>query len=221
MNGTATINDVIANVNPSAGALADTLRRGSHGTNVDVRTHGGRTRELSLRVAAALGVLDELRDALMLGAILHDVGKLLLPPGLLAKKGPLNEREWITIRSHPEAGEEMLKGIAFLAPALPVIRHHHERWDGGGYPDCLAGDAIPLAARIVSVADTFDAMVSDRPYRKAMPMDDACAEILRSAGTQLDPQCANTFVELIKFSELTLGGMLRRRLRSDLLHQAS
>lgn len=213
------MNGVIAPVIPSTAALADVRRRGNH--DIDVRTHGGRTRELSLRVAAALGVLEELRDALILGAALHDVGKLLLPPALLAKTEPLTEGDWITIRSHPELGEEMLQGIDFLVPALPVVRHHHERWDGTGYPDRLAGEAIPLEARIVSVADTFDAMVSNRPYRQPMRVNEACDEILRSAGTQLDPQCAATFVELIKFSELTLGGMLRRRLRSDLLRRAS
>jgi HD-GYP domain-containing protein (c-di-GMP phosphodiesterase class II) len=172
-------------------------------------------------VAAALGVLDELSEALILGAALHDVGKVHLPPLLLSKKEALTDEDWKTIRTHPELGEEMLKEIDFLAPSLPVVRHHHERWDGTGYPDRLVGEAIPLEARIVAVADAFDAMVSDRPYRRAMPVKAACDEIARSAGTQFDPRCAATFVELIRFSELTLGGMLRRRLRSDLLHRAS
>jgi HD-GYP domain-containing protein (c-di-GMP phosphodiesterase class II) len=211
------MNGVIAPVEPLEMALSHL--RGDHAP--DVRVHGRRTRELSLRIAAALGLLSELRDSLILGAALHDIGKLVLPPSLLNKRESLDDDDWIVIKSHPEAGEEMLRDITFLSPALPVIRHHHERWDGTGYPDRLAGEEIPIEARIVSIADAFDAMTSDRPYRKAMSVSSACAEIARCAGTQLDPKCARMFVDLIQFSELTLGGMLRRRPRSDRVRRAS
>jgi HD-GYP domain-containing protein (c-di-GMP phosphodiesterase class II) len=126
------------------------------------------------------------------------VGKIGVSDAILGKQGPLTEEEWAVMRRHPEIGVRMLSGIDFLADVLPVIRHHHERWDGNGYPKGLAGDAIPLGARIVAVCDAFDAMVSDRPYRRAMSVDDAYAEILACSGTQFDPKCAAVLTEVIK-----------------------
>jgi HD-GYP domain-containing protein (c-di-GMP phosphodiesterase class II) len=102
------------------------------------------------------------------------------------------------MRTHPEIGERMLRGIAFLENVLPVVRHHHERWDGGGYPDGLGGNDIPLAARIVSVCDAFDAMTSDCPYRRAVPADAAGREVLACAGSQFDPDCARILVEVVR-----------------------
>ena len=101
------------------------------------------------------------------------------------------------MRAHPLIGERMLGGIDFLRPALPIIRHHHERWDGMGYPDGLLGDEIPIGARIVSVCDAFDAMTSDRPYRKALPVEVACDEIMKHASLQFDPECASLLVDVV------------------------
>ncbi len=101
------------------------------------------------------------------------------------------------MRKHPEIGEEMLRPIEFLAPVLPIIRHHHERWDGGGYPDGLVEKNIPLGARIVTVCDSFDAMVSDRPYRVGLPVSEAVDEMLRCSGTQFDPMCAEALATVV------------------------
>jgi HD-GYP domain-containing protein (c-di-GMP phosphodiesterase class II) len=159
--------------------------------------HAGRIRDMSMALSRALAVPLENNRAVRLGAILHDVGKIGIRDSILLKPGPLTEDEWDIMRTHPEIGERMLTGIDFLSPALPVIRHHHERWDGRGYPDRLRGEEIPLGARIVSVCDAFDAMTSDRPYRPAMSVDDACEEIVRCAGKQFDPDCASLLVDVI------------------------
>jgi HD domain-containing protein/GAF domain-containing protein len=161
------------------------------------QAHTGRIRDMALALAVSMKVPAPLRRGVRLGAILHDVGKIGISDTILHKPGPLTESEWRVMRTHPIVGERMLKGIDFLTDALPVIRHHHERWDGGGYPDKLAGEAIPLGARIVAVCDAFDAMTTDRPYRKAMPVDLAREEILACAGKQFDPQCATLLAEVL------------------------
>jgi HD-GYP domain-containing protein (c-di-GMP phosphodiesterase class II) len=159
--------------------------------------HAGRIRDMSMAMSRALAVPLESKRSVRLGAILHDVGKIGVRDSILLKPGPLTEHEWDVMRMHPEIGERMLSGIDFLDPALPVIRHHHERWDGRGYPDRLAGEDIPLGARIVAVCDAFDAMTSDRPYRPAMSVEDASEEVLRCAGKQFDPTCASLLVDII------------------------
>ena len=110
-----------------------------------------------------------------------------MPEAILNKRGPLTDEERAIIERHPEAGEQILAPVEFLAPVLPLVRHGHERWDGLGYPDGLAGEAIPLGARIIFACDAWDAMTSDRPYRAAMPEDEARAEMRRAAGSQFDP----------------------------------
>ena len=139
------------------------------------RGHVERVMGYALAIAQQLPQNQSLSDNYALleqvrfGAILHDIGKIHVPESILCKKGPLTDEEWAEIKRHPVTGAEMLKGIPYLAPAIPVIRHHHERWDGQGYPDRLAGEAIPLAARIVTIADAFDAMTTNRSYRQALP----------------------------------------------------
>jgi HD-GYP domain-containing protein (c-di-GMP phosphodiesterase class II) len=161
------------------------------------QAHAGRIRDLAVSIAIAMQLPFEQRRAVRLGAILHDVGKIGISDSILLKPGPLNEEEWEIMRSHPEIGERMLKGIDFLAPALPIVRYHHERWDGGGYPDGLGGQDVPVGARIVAVCDAFDAMTSDRPYRRALGIDQACAELRRNSGTQFDPHCVDLIVEVV------------------------
>ena len=163
----------------------------------ETEAHTGRISNLSLALAAALKTTPEVRKATHLGAILHDVGKIGISDTILQKPGPLTDEEWAIMRLHPEIGERMLRRVDFLRPALPVIRHHHERWDGGGYPDGLKGDAIPLAARIVSVCDAYDAMTSDRPYREALSVDIACGELLKNSEKQFDPMCARVLVTVL------------------------
>ena len=160
--------------------------------------HTGRIRDLALALAFAMKVGPDERKAVHLGALLHDVGKIGVSDAILRKPGPLSDDEWNVMREHPEIGERMLAKVDFLQPALTVVRHHHERWDGKGYPDGLKGEDIPLAARIVGVCDAYDAMTSDRPYRKAMSREDACVEILTSSGSQFDPRCAQLLVDVVK-----------------------
>ena len=159
--------------------------------------HTGRIKNLALGLAVALQVPPELRQAVKLGSILHDVGKIGIPDAILLKPASLSDDEWDIMRTHPLIGERMLRTIDFLSPTLPIIRHHHERWDGNGYPDKLAGEDIPLGARIVAVCDSFDAMTTDRPYRKGMSADEACDELISCAGSQFDPACAALLVDVI------------------------
>jgi ribonuclease P protein subunit RPR2 len=128
------------------------------------------------------------------GFLLHDVGKIGIPDEVLRKPGPLSEEERRLMQTHTVIGEQMLGGVAFLqGPGLSVVRSHHERWDGGGYPDGLSRDDIPLGARVFAVADTLDAMTSDRVYRPAQPWRDARDEILRQEGRQFDPDVVDAF----------------------------
>jgi hypothetical protein len=166
----------------------------------DVETHGhsSRVAELSLELGLALGVKPDSREWLDLrhGAMLHDVGKIGVPDAILRKPGPLDEVEWSSIRAHSMHGFRLLSGVRFLATAAHLVRSHHERFDGGGYPDGLRGDEIPLAARIFAVADSFDAITSDRPYQTARTEAEACTEIARNSGTQFDPRVVEVLLAL-------------------------
>ena len=159
--------------------------------------HAGRIRDTAIALSVAMQVPVEQRRAIRLGSILHDVGKIGVSDAILLKPGPLTEDEWAVMRMHPEIGEKMLQGIDFLTPALPIVRHHHERWDGAGYPDRLRKDEIPIGARIVAVCDSFDAMTSDRPYRDAMSIQEACDELKRGAESQFDPDCVDLLIEVV------------------------
>jgi len=130
-------------------------------------------------------------------SLLHDVGKIHVPEEILYKPGPLTKEELGIMQMHPVWGADILSKIPPLHHAIPVTRHHHERWDGEGYPDRLAGAGIPRAARVVSVVDTFDALISDRPYRKALPLEEVVAIIERNRGTQFDPAVAEAFLRIV------------------------
>jgi GAF domain-containing protein len=159
--------------------------------------HSSAVVDLARAVGERLGLsLEELED---LGnvAVLHDIGKLGVPDAVLHKPGPLNAEEWVLMRRHPVVGAEIAAGIPALAHLAPAIRAEHERWDGKGYPDGLAGDAIPLASRIVLVCDAFHAMTSDRPYRLALPLSVALEEFERHAGRQFCPQSAVAALEVL------------------------
>src|SRR6202453_4267330 len=120
-------------------------------------------------------------------AMLHDLGKVAIPSEILLKPGPLTDAEWVTMRSTPATGGELVGRLDAFAHLAPAVRASHERWDGGGYPDGLAGKKIPLAARIIAACDTYDAIITDRPYRPARSTREACEELRRVADTQLDP----------------------------------
>lgn len=159
--------------------------------------HTERVTALTLRLAEALGVPEEDLDDLRRGAILHDVGKIAIPDRILLKPGPLTEEEWRVMKLHPVYAYEWLSGIPFLKKALDVPYAHHERWDGSGYPRGLKGLEIPLSARIFAVADVYDALTSDRPYRKAWPKEKALAYIREEAGKQFDPEVVEAFLKLM------------------------
>jgi HD-GYP domain-containing protein (c-di-GMP phosphodiesterase class II) len=147
-------------------------------------------------IVEEMGLSLEAVPGLASGALLHDVGKIGVPDAILRKPGPLTEEEAALMRSHTEIGSRMLSQVAFLRDAIPVIRHHHERYDGTGYPDGLQGEDIPMAARIFGLADTFDAMTSDRPYRRALSLDAALDELKKGAGTQFDADVVGCLVRL-------------------------
>ncbi len=144
-------------------------------------------------IAEVLEVPAERHATLRRGALLHDIGKIGVPDRILRKPGPLTEREWETMRSHPDLGARIIANIPFLEEVATIVRAHHERWDGSGYPEGLAEEEIPLGARIFAVADGFDAMTSDRPYRRGRPLEEALAEVERCAGTQFDPAVVRAF----------------------------
>ncbi|MCC7105387.1 MAG: HD-GYP domain-containing protein [Chloroflexi bacterium] len=142
-------------------------------------------------------------DDLEVGALLHDAGKIGVSDAILRKRGPLDEEEWREMRRHPEIGAGLLSRTVTLRPAHPTALHHHERLDGAGYPRGLRGDEIPLAARVVAIADAFDAMVSTRSYRTALPLEFALAELEQHAGSQFDPAIVPAFVASVRAGRIT------------------
>jgi HD-GYP domain-containing protein (c-di-GMP phosphodiesterase class II) len=175
----------------------ETLVSALEARNPDTNAHAKRIPALALGLASAMHLPIQFRRTLRLGSILHDVGKIGVPDSILLKPAALTDDEWQIMRQHPAIGEQMLRPIDFLSSILPIVRHHHERWDGGGYPDGLVEKKIPLGARIVTVCDTFDAMISDRPYRAGLPVSAAVEELLKCSGTQFDPRCAEALVDLV------------------------
>jgi putative nucleotidyltransferase with HDIG domain len=154
--------------------------------------------ELTVAVADELGVDEELRRAAEFGALLHDVGKVAIPNEIINKPGPLDDDEWAIMKTHTIEGQRMLERVGgLLARVGVVVRASHERYDGGGYPDGLAGEAIPLAARIVSACDAFNAMTTDRSYRKALSLEVAVGELRKNAGTQFDPDVVEALVAVV------------------------
>jgi len=155
--------------------------------------HSARVAAISEELAEGMGLPAADLVALRRGGLLHDVGKIGVPDRILGKTSPLTDDEWASIKRHPVIGFEMLKDVPFLQPSLHSVRHHHERWDGEGYPDRLKGSAIPQLARIVAVADAFDAMTSDRPYRKGFSFEFAAKTVVSEVGRQFDPAVVEVF----------------------------
>jgi putative two-component system response regulator len=156
--------------------------------------HCQRLANLAARLGAQAGISGLELEAVAYGALLHDVGKIGVPEAILTKPAPLDAAEWDLMRRHPEIGERICEPLAAAGTFTPIVRHHHERWDGRGYPDGLRGEAIPLGARIVALVDSFDAMTHDRPYRRAMPVPVAINELWREAGGQFDRALVPLFV---------------------------
>jgi HD-GYP domain-containing protein (c-di-GMP phosphodiesterase class II) len=161
------------------------------------RGHSERVGAWGRRLATALGLPADEIDTVTQAGLLHDLGKIGVPEVVLRKRGALDHDEWTLMRNHPMVGSQIVAPFEFFAGGAAVIRHHHERWDGSGYPDGLAGAAIPLGARIVAVADVFDALTSDRPYRGALPRDIALAYLGEEAGRTLDADVVAALLDLV------------------------
>lgn len=168
--------------------------------------HVERVAAYSVAIGRELGWDAERLYRLELGALLHDVGKIGIADDILRKPDRLTDEEWVIMRQHPEVGARMLQHVPFLRHSLGCVLYHHERFDGRGYPTGLAGAAIPLEARVVAVADAFDAMTSTRPYRRALPLAVALAEIERCRGTQFDPEVADAFLRAVWAGAIVVGG---------------
>ncbi len=156
--------------------------------------HSRRVTELSVTVARAMGLPEQACKDIEAAALLHDIGKIGIPDSILHNAGPLPPEGIKYVRDHPIGGENILKPVGSLGRLCPIVRHHHEHYDGGGYPDGLKGEQIPVAARILAVADSYDAMISDRSYKPSRTSEDAIAELIRCKGTRFDPDCVDAFV---------------------------
>jgi response regulator RpfG family c-di-GMP phosphodiesterase len=156
--------------------------------------HSVNVTNLAIGTAEVMGCSSRETESLQLSAMLHDIGKIAIPDNILLKPGRLTAEEYAVIKNHPGVGDNILAPVLLLETERKIIRHHHERWDGKGYPDGLAGEEIPVLSRILSVADAFDAMVTDRPYRKGMSREEAVAELKENSGRQFDSQVVDAFL---------------------------
>jgi putative nucleotidyltransferase with HDIG domain len=158
------------------------------------RGHSDRVTRMSLKIAFQFGFAEDRLESLEYGALLHDIGKIGIKDEVLQKPGALNSEEYQYIQEHPLIGVKIIEGLDFFKDKIPMIRHHHEHYDGSGYPDGLLGEAIPLEARIIAVPDAFDAMTSARPHRGMMPLQDVLMELEKCKGTQFDPKILEIFL---------------------------
>jgi putative two-component system response regulator len=181
----------------AAHAVVMALANAVEAKDAPTEHHCQRLAHLASRIGQRAGLPVHELDAIAYGALLHDVGKIGVPDWVLSKAGPLDPDEWELMRRHPEIGERICAPLAAFAAFGPIIRHHHERWDGAGYPDRLAGDEIPIGARIVGLVDAFDAITHDRTYRVARSAMEALSEIARLAGRQFDPTLTPLLVDEI------------------------
>jgi HD-GYP domain-containing protein (c-di-GMP phosphodiesterase class II) len=190
-------------------AAIDAKDRYTHG-------HSERVTNFALKIAKEMSLGDEEREIIQLAGLLHDVGKIGVPESVLNKPGDLTEEEWAAVKRHPEHGAEIIANIHAknIDSISSAVRHHHERWDGSGYPDGLKREEAPLASRILAVADSFDAMTSDRPYRKGFSADQAAEVVAECAGTQFDPTIAQVFRRIHSRGEMLLPYTLALKYRS-------
>ena len=194
---TAELERALDNLQKTYLATMKSLARVVEAKDRTTRGHLDRTQAYGIALARKIDPSLVKTPTLGYGFFLHDIGKVGVPESILCKDGPLTTDEWDVMRSHPTVGADIVAPMGFLAETVTLIRHHHERFDGSGYPDGLRGEAIPLTARIFSVADSFDAMTSDRPYRDSIGIESALDELRGGSGTQFDPEVVRSFVEMI------------------------
>jgi putative two-component system response regulator len=190
-------------------AVASVLTNAIEARDGSLEGHCERLADLAVRIGEEYGLGEAELELVHLGALLHDVGKIGVPDRVLKKKGALSLEEFALLRMHPLVGDRLLEPIPTLAEVRPIVRHHHERWEGGGYPDGLAGPDIPLAARIVAVADSVEAMSAGRSYRAPLAREAILAELEHGRGTQWDPVLVDIVVGLVDSGTLTFadGGL--------------
>ncbi|MEW5991364.1 MAG: HD domain-containing phosphohydrolase [Chloroflexota bacterium] len=181
----------------AAHAVVTALANAVEAKDAQTEHHCERLALLAGRLGRRLDLAPAELDAVTYGALLHDVGKIGVPDAILAKQGPLDEDEWELVRRHPEIGERICAPLRSFGAFGPIIRHHHERWDGHGYPGRLRGESIPVGARIVGLVDAFDAITHDRPYRAARTLEQAIEELGKEADAQFDPELTRLFVDEI------------------------
>lgn len=175
-----------------------TLRYTVEAKDTYTRGHSDRVSEYSVLIGEALGLPEDDIKKLKLGGLFHDIGKIGVPDSILQKEGKLSDDEYSEIKNHPSIGAHILSTASIFQDILPIVKHHHERYDGKGYPSQLAGENIPYLARITAVADTFDAMTTKRSYRDSLPLDYVISEFERCKGTQFDPKIADVFLDILK-----------------------
>ena len=201
MNTIKTINEQLHDKNQELErAYLDTigiLRQTVEAKDPYTRGHSDRVSEYSVLIGKKLGLDENTLHILKIGGLFHDIGKIGIPDSILLKESKLSDEEYSQIKNHPMIGVHMLGDAAIFTDILPIVKHHHERYDGRGYPSQLVGDDIPYVARIAAVADTFDAMTSKRSYRNSLPIDVVRAEIERCSGTQFDPNISKVFLDIM------------------------
>ena len=175
-----------------------TLRYTVEAKDTYTRGHSDRVSEYSVLIGEALGLPEEDIKKLKIGGLFHDIGKIGVPDSILQKAGKLSDDEYSEIKNHPSIGAHILSTASIFQDIIPIVKHHHERYDGKGYPSQLVGENIPYLARITAVADTFDAMTSKRSYRDSLPLDYVITEFERCKGTQFDPKIADVFIDILK-----------------------
>jgi putative nucleotidyltransferase with HDIG domain len=169
----------------------------------ETEDHSVRVQSLAVSLGMDMGLSKPELKALKHGALLHDIGKIGVKDGILLKRGPLDDNEWQEMRQHPQIGAQIIQAIPYLHDALPVIAFHQERWDGSGYPARLRGKEIPMVARIFAVVDVYDALTSDRPYRKALSSEEAFEYLEKQAGVHFDPEIVTRFITMVRGKQST------------------
>jgi putative nucleotidyltransferase with HDIG domain len=188
------------------GAVVTTIAALLDARDGSISLHSQAVMACAVQISRELGLDSSEVEAVRAAALLHDVGKIAVSDALLLKPGPLTEEEWVAMRQHPTLGQRLLDGLPLPIATLRAVRHHHERFDGAGYPDGLAGEEIPLSARIIAVADAYHAMTSDRPYRRRTSLAQARSEIARCAGAHFCPRVVDAFLTISRdpgFGEAT------------------
>ena len=192
-------------------AAMETLSAAVDARDSHTAGHSRRVQTLAMLLGRELGLSDAELEVLSNAALFHDVGKLAVPEAILLKPEKLGDLDWVVVRRHPEEGARLIEHLGFLEDALPAVRHHHERYDGTGYPDKLAGEDIPLGARIIHLADALDAMLTSRPYRPALEPLGALEQIRNGAGAQFCPRCVDA-LDAVMLAEFAKGADVPREL---------